>query len=92
MKNDHESQVGELEGQKADFMDLCVAGICFSVGVAWVTLARWTRWFRVKRVCSWCNPKRWIGGNPFAKAVTHGMCNRCFKRQMAALGVRRAKP
>ena len=54
--------------------------------VVWIVfhaIALWSsisRWMRFKRVCAWCEPKRWIGGNPFASNVTHGICERCFKK------------
>jgi len=33
------------------------------------------QWFRFKRVCAWC--KCYMGGNPFSKNVTHGICRGC---------------
>jgi hypothetical protein len=38
---------------------------------------RWERvkfWFSHKRVCNWCQPPHFLGGNPFARKITHGMC------------------
>lgn len=38
---------------------------------------RWARlvfWFTHRRMCSWCKRPHWIGGNPFAKNHTDGMC------------------
>lgn len=37
----------------------------------------WTRikfWFTTRRECVWCQQRHWIGGNPFAREVTGGMC------------------
>lgn len=31
-------------------------------------------WFTTKRVCAWCNPPHRLGGNPFAKRISHGIC------------------
>lgn len=42
-------------------------------------------WLRFKRVCSWCRPKRRMGGNPFARKVTHGICPECFARTSAEI-------
>lgn len=35
-------------------------------------------WLRFKRICSWCQHR--LGGNPFARNVTHGMCKECCKK------------
>lgn len=35
-------------------------------------LARWWHW---RRVCSWC--QRRLGGNPWARRITHGVCRDC---------------
>lgn len=38
-------------------------------------------WWQFKRVCAWHKPKPIrIGGNPFAKKETHGVCPKCFDR------------
>lgn len=45
------------------------------------------KWLAFKRVCAWCQPMRYLGGNPFAKQTTHGMCGRCLaevERQLEA--------
>ena len=34
-------------------------------------------WLAWRRVCAWCVPPRRIGGNPFARLVTHTICPRC---------------
>jgi hypothetical protein len=37
----------------------------------------WTRikfWLTTRRVCVWCKPPHRIGGNPFARGITGGMC------------------
>jgi hypothetical protein len=31
-------------------------------------------WFTTKRLCMWCEPHHWLGGNPFARQHTGGMC------------------
>jgi len=41
------------------------------------------RWLRLKRVCAWCRPQRWIGGNPFAGRISHGICPRCREKFLA---------
>jgi len=39
---------------------------------------RATRWFRQRRECSWHHG--YMGGNPYAKNVTHGVCRECSKK------------
>ncbi len=47
-------------------------------------VAFWTAasyWLRFRRVCAWHEPKpQRMGGNPFARRVTHGICPGCFAR------------
>lgn len=39
------------------------------------------RWLKFKRICSWHEPKPlYMGGNPFARRVTHGMCPDCARK------------
>lgn len=41
---------------------------------------------RFKRVCAWHRPKqKRMGGNPFARRVTHGICPDCFARVSAEI-------
>ena len=43
-------------------------------------------WLRFRRVCAWHEPKpRRMGGNPFARRVTHGICPECFARVSAEI-------
>src|SRR5262249_12234240 len=43
-------------------------------------------WLRFKRVCAWHEPKpRRMGGNPFARRLTHGLCPDCFARVSAEI-------
>lgn len=56
--------------------------------LAWLVfhaIAIWSaicHWLRVKRVCAWHQPNPiWMGGNPFARRVTHGMCRECYESQ-----------
>jgi hypothetical protein len=43
-------------------------------------------WLRFKRVCAWHEPKpRRMGGNPFARRSTHGLCPHCFARISAEI-------
>ena len=48
-------------------------------------LARLRRWYRVKRVCCWCDKPHWIGGNPLARKVTHGICRAGMDKQLEAI-------
>ena len=52
-------------------------------------VALWTTasyWLRFRRICAWHQPKpRRIGGNPFARRVTHGLCPECFARVSAEI-------
>jgi hypothetical protein len=55
--------------------------------LAWLTfhavalLSAATFWWKFKRVCAWHQPKpRRMGGNPFARRATHGLCAECFVR------------
>lgn len=52
-----------------------VAWLVFHLVALWTTVAHWLRF---KRICSWHEPKPcYMGGNPFARRVTHGMCPAC---------------
>jgi len=59
---------------------------------AWLTfhaVAIWSAtsyWLRFRRVCAWheSKPMR-MGGNPFARRVTHGICPECFARVSAEI-------
>ena len=58
----------------------------------WLTfhaIAFWSAasfWLRFRRVCAWHEPKpRRMGGNPFARRVTHGLCPECFARVSAEI-------
>lgn len=44
------------------------------------------RWLRFKRVCAW-HPSGaiYLGGNPFARHSTHGICPDCERRQRAEI-------
>jgi hypothetical protein len=43
-------------------------------------------WLRFRRICAWHEPKpRRMGGNPFARCTTHGMCPKCFARISAEI-------
>ena len=43
-------------------------------------------WLRFRRICAWHEPKpRRMGGNPFARRTTHGMCPGCFARISAEI-------
>ena len=38
-------------------------------------------WLRFKRICAWHEPRPCrMGGNPFARRSTHGLCPDCFAR------------
>jgi hypothetical protein len=43
-------------------------------------------WLRFKRICAWHEPKPLrMGGNPWARRRTHGMCPECFARVSAEI-------
>ena len=43
-------------------------------------------WLKFRRVCAWHQPKSCrMGGNPFARRATHGMCPECFARISAEI-------
>ena len=43
-------------------------------------------WLRFRRVCAWHGPQpKRMGGNPFARRVTHGICPECFARVSAEI-------
>ena len=48
---------------------------------------RLLHWLRFKRVCCWCQTPHRIGGNPWARRVTHGVCRDAMGRQLAAIGL-----
>jgi len=56
-------------------MILAAAGLVFSPS--------FRAWFFLKRVCAWCKPKRWIGGNPLARRTSDGICPRCRANWLA---------
>lgn len=74
----------ELELQPPEHLDVfdylflgIVFGLCALVLAAhslctWPRLARWWQW---RRECSWC--KQRMGGNPWARQTTHGLCSAC---------------
>jgi hypothetical protein len=46
------------------------------------SLSRLIFWFTTKRLCMWCEPHHWMGGNPLARQHTGGMCAKA-QREMA---------
>ena len=63
----------------------------FSI-VAWLVfhaVALWAAasyWWRFKRICKWHQPAPIrMGGNPWARKVTHGMCLECLAREKAEI-------
>jgi hypothetical protein len=43
-------------------------------------------WLRFRRICAWHEPKqKRMGGNPFARRATHGICPECFARVSAEI-------
>ena len=59
---------------------------------AWLSfhaIAVWSAascWLRIRRICAWHQPKpKRMGGNPFARRVTHGICPECFARVSAEI-------
>lgn len=56
-----------------------VGWLIFHAIALWSALSYWARF---KRVCAWHEPKQIrMGGNPFARKTTHGMCRECFEKQ-----------
>ena len=47
------------------------------------------RWLKLKRVCAW-HPggPHYMGGNPLAKNITHGLCPSCLERVKGELRAR----
>jgi hypothetical protein len=37
-------------------------------------------WFTTKRLCMWCEPHHWLGGNPLARQHTGGMCPKAQRK------------
>lgn len=96
--NDPEVQMqrDELAGEGALIV---VAMFCLLVTAAFFAwLGSWPvrawRWLHWRRECCWCNPPHRIGGNPFAKRVTHTACtlgqNNFWHRSPKVFGARRA--
>lgn len=50
------------------------------------------RCLALKRMCARCKPMRYLGGNPFARQTTHGMCRRCCENVRAEIELANAKP
>lgn len=42
-------------------------------------------WCTHRRICAWCTPKRYLGGNPLAKNTTDGICAGCFAKMQRSL-------
>jgi hypothetical protein len=60
-----------------------LAWLLFHIVAAWSSASYWLRF---RRVCAWHQPKpRRMGGNPFARNVTHGLCPQCFARVSAEI-------
>lgn len=70
-------------GEGATRLELLMAVSIIIVAAAWGTCANAWRWIKLRRVCSWCKDR--LGGNPLAWVVSHGICERCRKAQMAKL-------
>lgn len=51
-----------------------------------ILFARIIFWFFHKRLCAWCKPQRYLGGNPFARRTTHSICPKCLQAMRASLG------
>lgn len=60
-----------------------------SVWITFHSVAIWSAasfWLRFRRVCAWHEPKsKRMGGNPWARRVTHGICPDCFARISAEI-------
>jgi hypothetical protein len=72
-----QSTPGDAELTQLEHFNL-IAWLVFYAVAVWSAASHWLRF---KRVCAWHEPKpRRIGGNPFARRTTHGMCPECFAR------------
>jgi hypothetical protein len=76
---------GNVPPSKLDvlFGALVFAGFAL-LGFALAGWLAFREWFELKRVCSWCRVR--LGGNPFTRNVTHGICGHCLaekKREIA---------
>ena len=65
----------------------CVFSLFAAWSVGWCAVraalfavqARWLgvrRWLAIRRLCAWC--KGHLGGNPFARSTSHGICPCCL--------------
>jgi hypothetical protein len=74
----HAKRATETEARPNAFLWLTFHAIAF--------LSAATYWLKFKRVCAWHQPApRRMGGNPFARRVTHGLCAGCFARVSAEI-------
>jgi hypothetical protein len=70
----------ELTIQEASDVATCLV---FHIVAVWSVVSYWLRF---RRVCAWHEPKqKRIGGNPFARRTTHGICPECFARVSAEI-------
>jgi hypothetical protein len=60
-----------------------LAWLVFHVVAFWSAASYW---LRSKRICAWHEPRpQRMGGNPFARRSTHGLCPECFARVSAEI-------
>lgn len=71
---------GGLIGNSIAWLIMQAFWICSWIGSL---RGRIRTWLKLKRVCAWCKPMRYMGGNPFAKTVTHGQCPACQEKTQA---------
>jgi len=60
-------------------LDCSTEALAFWPLVVWVSIVRWCSY---RRWCAWC--ARPIGGNPFAKRGTSGICRACAETLLRA--------
>lgn len=84
--SDPESDPGTDDLSTCGAAFLFLFAVLFALLVAWSEAsAAWRKvlgrvhfWLTTKRVCCYCPRPHWIGGNPFARRLSHGICPTAF--------------
>ena len=58
-------------------MKLILLSFCLGWAVVILNGIVHSKWYHLGRKCGWC--KKRMGGNPFARKISHGICPTCFQ-------------
>lgn len=82
-EHDYPRSQGDGVGRLWRFIAWCLFFVAGCWVIADAARHRAMRWLKWRRVCAWCVPKRRVGGNPFARNVTHTACPSCARKFLA---------